>query len=381
MQIKKEFYLKCRIYNCFDIIPNEVLHMPPKYKRLADVLRDNIKKKLAPGDRLPTRRELMERHAVSLSTVEGALRILSDEQLISCHVGRGTFVNDSSAQKEKPATSGIICMFSEFQGQGVISNLHQGPICEGIRNVLDGTGLHLTMSDYGSIDDINSYNGFSGLIFMAPTERQKNLIKKFQNSNVPSVIISASWEDVNTPSVDCDNEYGIRCALRYLTDRGHTRIGYVDQNYCSFDALARRSAFKNMAGEFEIECRNEWFIAAKYENLDDETLFNLRNMFTLESRPTALIFSSFFPVTMKIIAELKNMNLYIPRDVSLIGFDDSSWARCMKPALTVIEQPLNNMGRHAAERLLEQLNGKAYVKHEILPIELIERRSVAVANI
>ncbi|MDD4160777.1 MAG: GntR family transcriptional regulator [Synergistaceae bacterium] len=347
--------------------------MPPKYKRLADVLRDNIKKKLAPGDRLPTRRELMERHAVSLSTVEGALRILSDEQLISCHVGRGTFVSNKAIKKN--GDSGRICMISTLSGQFIASNWHQGPIFEGIQSVLEEAGLRLMLSDYDGIEDTSHYSDFSGLIFLAPQEDKKALIKKFQDIGVPSVVICTSWDDVNIPSIDCDNEYGIRCMLRYLADRGHTRIGYVDQIFQSFDALSRRAAFEKMIDEFGIEAR--WSITIGSGKLDDEALSGLRAMFASEDRPTALIFSSFIFSTMQVAAELKSMGVSIPQDVSLIGFDDSPWASCIDPKLTVIKQPLSTMGQRAAERLIAQIKGKAFVKNEILPIELIERDSVA----
>jgi DNA-binding LacI/PurR family transcriptional regulator len=351
--------------------------MATKYKVLAEVLRNSIGKELLPGDKLPTQKELMKRHGVSLATVERALRILSDEQLIACHVGRGTFVNDAVTAK-KTGNSGSICMVSTLSGQDIASNWHQGPIFAGIRSVLEEAGLRFMLSDYGSIEDISHFSGFAGLIFMAPKEDEKKFVKKYQSTGMPSVIISASWQDVDMPSVDCDNEYGIRCALRYLADRGHARIGYVDQTFRSFDALARRAAFENMSGEFGVKAAD--YITVGYDYLDDEMLCGLREMFASEDRPTALIFSSLFPVTMQVVAELRGMGLSVPQDVSIIGFDDSSWAKCMDPALTVIRQPLSTMGRHAAERLIEQMNGKACIKSEVLPIELIERGSVATAG-
>lgn len=201
--------------------------MAAKYKELADTLRSNIGKTLVPGDKLPTQRELMDTYGVSYATIERALRILSDVQLISCHVGRGTFVNNI----KKTSGSGNVCVISSLPGQTVASNWHQDPIFEGIRNVLDDAGFRLMLSDYGSIEDVSHYSGFAGLIFIAPKEDNKKFVAKFQHIGMPSVIISTSWKDVAIPSIDCDNEYGIRCALRYLAGRSHTRIGYVDQDF------------------------------------------------------------------------------------------------------------------------------------------------------
>jgi DNA-binding LacI/PurR family transcriptional regulator len=352
--------------------------MAPKYMVLAETLKSSIGKEFASGDKLPTQRALMKRYDVSLTTVERALRILADEQVVSCHVGRGTFVTKKAATGKKCGV-GSVCMISMLPGPDIASNWYQGHIFEGIRSVLEEAGINLMLSDDG-IDDINRYNAFSGLIFMAPKEDKKKFVEKFQNSGIPSVIISTSWEDVDIPSVDCDNEYGIRCALRYLTDRGHTRIGYVDQVFQSFDALARRSAFEKLTDKFGIEAAVEKRIAINFDRLDDEALSGLKKVFDSERRPTALVFSSLFLPTMQIVSELRNMGLSVPEDVSIIGFDDSSWARWMDPALTVIRQPLSTMGRHAAERLLDQMDDKPYIKNEILPIELIERSSVAVVK-
>ncbi len=350
--------------------------MAPKYMILAETLKNSIEKEFVFGDRLPTQRALMKQYDVSLTTVGRALRILADEQVISCHVGRGTFVTKKAAPGKRRDV-GSVCMISMLPGPDITSNWYQGHIFEGIRSVLEDVGINLMLSDY-SINDVNHYHAFSGLIFMAPKGDRKKFVERFQNSGIPSVIIGASWEDVDIPSVDCDNEYGIRCALRYLTDRGHTRIGYVDQIFQSFDALARRSAFDKLTDEFGIEAAGEKRIAIDTDRLDNEALSGLKEMFDSERRPTALVFSSLFPPTMQIVAELRNKGLSVPEDVSIIGFDDSSWARWMDPALTVIQQPLSTMGRHAAERLLDQMDGKPYIKNEILPIELIERSSVTV---
>ncbi|HAH87896.1 MAG TPA: hypothetical protein DCL60_11070, partial [Armatimonadetes bacterium] len=71
--------------------------MAPKYMILAETLKNSIEKEFVFGDRLPTQRALMKQYDVSLTTVGRALRILADEQVISCHVGRGTFVTKKAA--------------------------------------------------------------------------------------------------------------------------------------------------------------------------------------------------------------------------------------------------------------------------------------------
>ena len=52
---------------------------------------------------------------------------------------------------------------------------------------------------------------------------------------------------------------------------------------------------------------------------------------------------------------LKRMNLVVPRDMALVGFDDFEWADCFEPQLTVIAQPCEEIGRSAAKMLLERI--------------------------
>ena len=135
-----------------------------------------------------------------------------------------------------------------------------------------------------------------------------------------------------------------------------------------------------MAAEFGIQINNNWYFTVKSDYPAENDLNQLDGIFRLEDRPTALLFSSLSLATIKIVTELKNMGLSLPEDVSIIGFDDSPWARSMEPALTVIEQPLIEMGRRAAKKLVEQINGEICIKREVLPVEIIERDSVGIAK-
>jgi LacI family transcriptional regulator len=75
---------------------------------------------------------------------------------------------------------------------------------------------------------------------------------------------------------------------------------------------------------------------------------------------------------------LRAAGLSYPRDVSLIGFDDSAWAAVMEPPLTMIAQPVHELGARAAEVLLGILGGAAPTgEMHTLRSRLIERASVA----
>jgi LacI family transcriptional regulator len=62
---------------------------------------------------------------------------------------------------------------------------------------------------------------------------------------------------------------------------------------------------------------------------------------------------------MGVLAAIRQAGLRMPHDVSLIGFDDSDWATVMVPSITVIAQPVLELGTRAAKRLLDRIAGDA----------------------
>ena len=105
-------------------------------------------------------------------------------------------------------------------------------------------------------------------------------------------------------------------------------------------------------------------------------------MLRLDDRVTALFCTETEAVTGALRA-IRARGLRIPADVSLIGFDDSSWAAVMDPPLTMIEQPMFALGRRAAEVLLDTIEpGDAPAEREeatrhTLDTRFIPRDSVA----
>jgi LacI family transcriptional regulator len=78
-----------------------------------------------------------------------------------------------------------------------------------------------------------------------------------------------------------------------------------------------------------------------------------------------------------VLRALDDLGLRWPDDVSVIGFDDAEWAEAVSPPLTVLAQPVQDLGRTACELLLRALRGQGgRPEHRWLPSTLIERASV-----
>jgi DNA-binding LacI/PurR family transcriptional regulator len=78
-----------------------------------------------------------------------------------------------------------------------------------------------------------------------------------------------------------------------------------------------------------------------------------------------------------LLAIRQQKRLKVPRDVSLIGFDDARWAQFADPPLTVVSQPTDAMGKKAAELLLGRIRGEKAAKTVVFEPSLVVRRSTA----
>jgi LacI family transcriptional regulator len=93
--------------------------------------------------------------------------------------------------------------------------------------------------------------------------------------------------------------------------------------------------------------------------------------------PTALVASDSL-VGLRIFRSLQSLGLSIPRDISMISFLDADWTTVTTPPITVVDQPVYEMGKKAAERLIGRLNGKELpVERTAVKTSLIRRGSVA----
>jgi LacI family transcriptional regulator len=103
-------------------------------------------------------------------------------------------------------------------------------------------------------------------------------------------------------------------------------------------------------------------------------------MLALDDPPTAFFCTETDAVTGTLHA-LRDAGLAIPSQMSVIGFDDNSWAAVMDPPLTMVEQPMLELGRRAAELLLARIDGEGADDGRRTQLELqarlIERESVA----
>jgi len=193
----------------------------------------------------------------------------------------------------------------------------------------------------------------------------------------PPVVFACEWfSNGQFPSVMIDNKHGAALAVRHLHNLGHRRIGHISGPAGNVLTEARLAGMKEALSTLGLETRPEWFLDGDF-SLQSGAAAAVHWQ-DLEERPTAMFCSS-DQMACGFISELNHRGFSVPRDVSVVGFDDIDIAPRFIPALTTIHQPRARIGTMAAEMLVERISHPAEAEAggtvHIMPIELIVRES------
>ena len=195
---------------------------------------------------------------------------------------------------------------------------------------------------------------------------------------LPPVVFACEWDrDGAFPSVRADNFEGARMAVRHLAALGHRKIGHVQGPPDNVLTAARRDGARAALTELGLEPRPEWFFDGIFSLESGASV--ARAWLAMNDRPSALFCAS-DEIAFGLLSELHRNGVYVPRDVSVIGFDDIELARRYIPPLTTIRQPRNALGVAAAELLLMQMEEeepRSGASYQTLPVELVVRGSTA----
>lgn len=213
-----------------------------------------------------------------------------------------------------------------------------------------------------------------GLI-ITPTGRNRRHLRRLIEKGTVIVQIDRMVEGLNADAVLLDNEAGAMAGVSHLIAAGHSRIGILTGPRDVLTARERLEGYERALREHGIPVRPELIKAGSF--LHDHAIEAATELLRSRPAPTA-IFAANNVLAEGCFLALGDLGLKVPRDVSLVAFDDVPWMRMVRPQLTTIRQPVADMARSAAELLLRRLrdNGPA-PSTSVFRSELVVRGSVA----
>lgn len=215
-----------------------------------------------------------------------------------------------------------------------------------------------------------------GLLILTPREiRDKpmqELLRDASKDGFPIVVADGEVDYANLAGVWIDNFKGGYKATEHLLALGHRRIGLLLGKPGAKETMERYSGYKRAIKDHGGEFDPELVVYAGAYGIEDAAKVTPR---LLQQKPTA-IFATADDLAVGVLEVTRALGLVIPRDLSLIGYDDVMYARLLTPRLTTIQQPLRQLGEVGAGKLVKMITGEEpHVTQTILPIELVVRES------
>lgn len=219
----------------------------------------------------------------------------------------------------------------------------------------------------------------SGVILPSPMCESEVVVSELVRAAVPTVALASSTPIEGISCVRVDDFSAAREITLYLIARGHRRIGFIrgdpKQSASTHRQAGFRAALQEAGLEFDPELSQAGYFTYRSGLNAAEKLLGMRH-------PPSAIFASNDDMAAAVVSVAHRRGLDVPRDLSVVGFDDTSAATRVWPELTTIRQPVAAMAEAAIHILLRQIrhhhDGKAReAVDQVLAYELVERDSVA----
>lgn len=342
----------------------------PKYIQVKNRIKAGIKDGSITG-KLSGERVLAKDFGVAYMTVRKALSELEEEGIIHKSTTKGTFVSNS---KMSPKVTHNIGFFLDSKIREGISSPYYSLIFKAIEKYVKKAGYNLLLfSDSDDLNPINNQKKIDGVIVCSFPRIETKIfeLKKY----LPIVLLDNIATDKSIPSVIIDNFNSSRNAAEYLIKLGHKRIAFVSGLLDSDICLDRLKGYQAALISNNIPLNDELVFKGDYSYESGEKAAAC--FLKLKNKPTAIMCAndSMAIGTMKVIQE-KGLN--IPKNMSIIGFDDIEVASRVFPSLTTNAAPIEEIASEAVKILLNAINGiESDYKHSILPADLIIRGSTA----
>ena len=194
-------------------------------------------------------------------------------------------------------------------------------------------------------------------------------------AEVPVVAIDPHTGPADLPTVECDSFGGAVQATRYLIELGHSRIGFIAGRPDLRSSIARDAGYRRALADAGIPLDPALVGSGSYQQ--DAVRVAALEMLRRPDRPTA-VFAANDISGLEIVRVASELGIDVPRDLSVIGFDDVPEASQATPALSTVRQPMQVLGAEAVGMLLGLMEGKTpSVTHVKLPTRLVPRDTTA----
>jgi LacI family transcriptional regulator len=260
----------------------------------------------------------------------------------------------------------------------VLTNPFVAELLVGIKHSLHNSGydliyLSMMMDDpnYSFINHCRSRN-VDGIVVFG-LDRDNPRLKDLIHEDIPTMFIDTDLIGKRAGYITADNRSGIMLAVDHLVELGHHNIAFISGQLDYIAGRDRFEGYQQGLKMYELPYSTSYIQFGRYTIKGGYEAMN--NLLELPNRPSAIICTSDL-MAIGAIDAIEVSGLNVPRDISVIGFDNTLVAEIHKPGLTTVNQNIATMGTKAIEYLILMIEDKDYSPPVITqPVDLIVRKS------
>lgn len=266
---------------------------------------------------------------------------------------------------------------------GALGGPYFGIMMGAVEKTIEGHGLHLLVASDGQQrqrerDSIELLlqRRCDGLVVHADALDDAELMSLCGGTAQPIVLINRRVATMADRCVYSDDKLGGRLAVNHLVKRGHRHIGCITGPLHLHESQERLTGYRNGMKAANLEAKPDWLVESDFDTAGGARAISV----LLDRNPeVTAVFVQNDQMAAGVLDACRTRGMDLPRDLSVVGFDDVEWARYLRPRLTTIQQPVHAMGV-AAGRLLLRMLGRESTDEELVTYfqpKLIERESVS----
>jgi len=301
--------------------------------------------------------EIAAEAGVSLATMSKVLNGRSDVSAstrarLEEHLARHGYTRRSSTRRNET----IELVFHELEASWSME------VIQGVEEVAKAAGLSVVLTVSGDrhapspdwIDGVLRRRPLGVVLVFSDLARPHR--EKLRSRGVPFAIVDPAGDPTpDVPSVGSANWSGGLHATRHLIELGHTRIAAITGPEDMMCSLARIDGYRSAMNAASLPIDPDWIRFGDFHSTGGER--HARELLARTDPPTA-IFAGSDLQALGVIAAATDAGLTVPRDLSVVGYDDIALSRWLTPPLTTVHQPLRRMGEEAARIVLRLAEGE-----------------------
>lgn len=304
-----------------------------------------------------TIQEIAERAGVSIGTVSRYLNGAQLRENNRANIVRA--IEELGFKANVAAIAVIVPALTSLFAMSIVTEIERVVIKEGYNSIICDFA-----NDYQALLDRLTFfknRTISGIVLFPLTKDDKHDIRaliqaleEYRADHIPVVVVDDVLAEFETDAVMVDNAHASFRAVEHLIHQNHRQIAILNGRKNSYVSQERLRGAIDALQTYKIPIEEQWLKWGDFRTKGGYAA--VKELYQASMRPTAL-YSTNYNMTIGAIMALNDLQIRIPEELSLIGFDHFSGLDVVRPALTIIEQPLDEIGKTTGELMLKRIKG------------------------